>query len=115
MHHVAVVRGSLQNPEIAIIDYKRVIRGEAQDIPLQPHDIVYVPFSPYRYLQRYAELILNTLSSASTINAGSSLFANKAKPALQASSSRSAAASKSCRLFRRRHVNAPTGISGALI
>src|SRR6266850_1134578 len=77
MHHVAVVRGSLQNPQIAIVDYKRVIRGEAPDVPLQPHDIVYVPFSPYRYLQRYAELILNTFVSASAINAGSSVFANK--------------------------------------
>jgi len=28
-------------------------------------------------LQRYAELILNTFVSASAINAGSSLFANK--------------------------------------
>jgi polysaccharide export outer membrane protein len=70
MHHVAVVRGSLQNPQIAIVDYKRVIRGEAEDITLEPHDIVYVPFSPYRYLQRYAELILNTFVSASAINAG---------------------------------------------
>jgi len=71
MHHVAVVRGSLQNPQIAIVDYKRVIRGEAEDIPLEPHDIVYVPFSPYRYLQRYAELILNTFVSSAAINAGS--------------------------------------------
>jgi len=44
---------------------------------LQPHDIVHVPFSPHRYLQRYAELILNPFVSASVINAGSSLFANK--------------------------------------
>lgn len=71
MHHVAVVRGSLSQPEIAIVDYKRVIRGEALDMPLQPHDIVYVPFSPYRYLQRYAEIILNTFVSSAAINAGS--------------------------------------------
>jgi hypothetical protein len=77
MHHVAVVRGSLQQPQIAIVDYKRVIRGEATDIPLQPHDIVYVPFSPYRYLQRYAELILNTFVSASAINAGTSMIAKE--------------------------------------
>ena len=76
MHHVAVVRGSLQQPEIAIVDYKRVMR-EALDIHLQPHDIVYVPFSPYRYLQRYAEIILNTFVSASAINAGTSLIANR--------------------------------------
>jgi protein involved in polysaccharide export with SLBB domain len=71
MHHVAVVRGSLDNPQIAIVDYKRVIRGEAQDMALQPHDIVYVPFSPYRYLQKYAELIINTFVASAAINAGS--------------------------------------------
>lgn len=71
MHHVAVVRGSISHPEITIVDYKRVIRGEALDIALQPHDIVYVPFSPYRYLERYLEIVVNTFASAAAINAGS--------------------------------------------
>jgi protein involved in polysaccharide export with SLBB domain len=69
--HVAVVRGSLSEPQVAIIDYRRVIRGEALDMHLQPQDIVYVPFSPYRYLQRYVEIILNTFVSSAAINAGS--------------------------------------------
>lgn len=30
-----------------------------------------MPFSPYRYLRRYAEVILNTFVSATAINAGS--------------------------------------------
>jgi len=71
MHHVAVVRGSLAQPEIAIVDYKGVIRGEATDIPVQPGDIVYVPYSPYRYIDKYIELVINTFVSASAINAGS--------------------------------------------
>lgn len=70
LDHVAVVRGSLSHPQVAIVDYKRVIRGEAKDIPLEPRDIVYVPLSPYRYLQRYAELIINTFVSSAAINAG---------------------------------------------
>jgi polysaccharide biosynthesis/export protein len=71
--HVAVVRGSFTQPQIAIVDYRKVIRGEAADISLQPQDIVYVPFSPYRYLIHYAQLILNTFASASAINAGSAI------------------------------------------
>lgn len=71
LYHVAVVRGSLTQPQIAIIDYKRVIRGEAQDVALEPGDIVYVPLAPYRYIQRYAELVVNTFVSSSAINAGS--------------------------------------------
>lgn len=70
MHHVAVVRGSLDNPQIAIIDYKRVIRGEEPDMALEPHDIVYVPFSPYRYIQKYLEVVLNTFAASAAINAG---------------------------------------------
>lgn len=73
LQHVAVVRGSLSHPQIAIVDYKYVIRGRASDIALQPGDIVYVPFSPYRYLTRYAQLIVDTFVSSTAINGGSSL------------------------------------------
>jgi polysaccharide export outer membrane protein len=71
MHHVVVVRGSMAQPEVYVVDYKGVIRGEAHDIALEPHDIVYVPFSPYRYLERYVEIALDTFASSAAINAGS--------------------------------------------
>jgi protein involved in polysaccharide export with SLBB domain len=73
LQHVAVVRGSLSHPQIAIVDYKYVIRGVASDIALEPHDIVYVPFSPYRYLTRYAQLVVDTFVSSAAINAGTRL------------------------------------------
>jgi polysaccharide export outer membrane protein len=71
--HVAVVRGSLNHPEIAVVNYRRVIRGEEFDIALQPQDIVYVPFSPYRFLTRYAQLIVDTFVGSVAINGGASL------------------------------------------
>jgi protein involved in polysaccharide export with SLBB domain len=70
LDHVAVVRGSLSKPELAIVNYRGVIRGQAPDMALQPRDIVYVPFSPYRYLTRYAQLIIDTFVSSVAINAG---------------------------------------------
>jgi protein involved in polysaccharide export with SLBB domain len=70
MHHVMVIRGSLTEPQVTTIDYKNAIKGEALDMPLQPHDIVYVPFSPYRYIQHYIEIAINTFASAAAINAG---------------------------------------------
>jgi protein involved in polysaccharide export with SLBB domain len=73
LQHVAVVRGSLSHPQIAIVDYKYVIRGIATDLALQPGDIVYVPFSPYRYLQKYAQLVVDTFVSSAAINGGTSL------------------------------------------
>jgi hypothetical protein len=73
LQHVAVVRGSLSHPEIAIIDYKYVLRGMSQDVALQPGDIVYVPFSPYRYLTKYAQLVVDTFVSSVAINGGEQL------------------------------------------
>ena len=53
------------------MNYGKVIRGEAPDIVLKPNDIVYVPLSPYRYLRRYMEVILETFVTSTAINAGS--------------------------------------------
>jgi polysaccharide biosynthesis/export protein len=73
LSQVAVVRGSLAQPQLTVVNYNDIVRGKARDIPLQPRDIVYVPFSPYRYLVRYAEIIINTFATSMAINAGSSL------------------------------------------
>jgi polysaccharide biosynthesis/export protein len=78
LQHVAVVRGSLSQPQIAIIDYKYVLRGMSKDIALQPGDIVYVPFSPYRYLTKYAQLVVDTFVSSAAINGGEQLAGQQA-------------------------------------
>ncbi len=70
LSHVAIVRGSVSQPRIAIVDYKAVVTGNRPDPVLQPHDIVYVPLEPYRYLVRYGELIMNTFVSSVAINEG---------------------------------------------
>jgi protein involved in polysaccharide export with SLBB domain len=69
--HVAIVRGSLTDPTISIVDYKDIITGRAPDVALEPRDIVYVPLKPYRLLSRYAELIMTTFVSSVAINEGS--------------------------------------------
>jgi len=66
-----VVRGALAQPRLTVVNYRRVIRGEAADMPLEPGDIVFVPLSPYRYLDHYLEVILDTFVSSAAINAGS--------------------------------------------
>ncbi|HYG24100.1 MAG TPA: polysaccharide biosynthesis/export family protein [Verrucomicrobiae bacterium] len=73
LNHVVVVRGSVSQPEVAVVDYKAIVNGRAADVALQPHDIVYVPFSPYRYLRKYAEIALNTFVNSVAINAGTRL------------------------------------------
>jgi polysaccharide export outer membrane protein len=73
LNNVVIVRGSVNQPNVAVVDYKAIVHGRVQDVALQPHDIVYVPFSPYRYLRKYAEIALNTFVSSVAINAGARL------------------------------------------
>jgi polysaccharide export outer membrane protein len=75
LFHVVLLRGSLSQPQITVVDYKAVVHGEAPDIALEPQDIVYVPFAPYRYLRKYMDIALNTFVSSVAINAGSHLVA----------------------------------------
>ncbi len=67
---VAIIRGSLSTPEVAIIDYNDILKGRASDVELQPHDIVFVPYSPYRILTRYVDAALNTFMFTAAANAG---------------------------------------------
>jgi len=71
LSQVAIVRGSLTSPEIAVVDYNDILKGRAPDVQLQPRDIVFVPYSPYRVLTRYVDTILNTFMFSAAANAGS--------------------------------------------
>ena len=71
LYHVVIVRGSLTEPEVTVVDYKAIVEGREYDVALAPQDIVYVPLTPYRYLRKYVEVALNTFVSSMAINAGS--------------------------------------------
>ena len=67
---VAVVRGSLAEPKIAMVDYEKIIKGKAVDVKLEPGDIVYVPFVSYRRLALFGEQVLNQFVSSLAVNEG---------------------------------------------
>jgi protein involved in polysaccharide export with SLBB domain len=79
--HVGIVRGSLDNPRIAVVDYREIVRGRNPNILLEPHDIVYVPYSPYRYITKYLDLIALTFVRAVAINEGARAVNPNALPA----------------------------------
>jgi polysaccharide export outer membrane protein len=70
LSHVAIVRGTLTNPRIAIVDYKAVLKGDQPNVLLQPGDIVYVPYTPYRMLLAYGDMILRTFVQTVAVNEG---------------------------------------------
>jgi len=41
--HVSIVRGSLANPQVAVVNLEDVMRGKAPNFALKPGDIVQVP------------------------------------------------------------------------
>ncbi len=70
LSHVAILRGSLTEPQIAVVDYGAIMSGKASDIQLEPGDIVYVPNSPYTTFKRYFNIILNTFVTTLAANQG---------------------------------------------
>lgn len=67
---VAIVRGSLTAPVVTVVDVEAILRGQAKDVLLEPRDIVFVPNSPYRTLNRYVDMILNTFVGTVAANEG---------------------------------------------
>ena len=70
LSHVAIVRGSLSEPQLTVVDYGAVIKGKSKDVLLEPGDIVYVPNAPYSTLKRYLNTILNTFITTLAANEG---------------------------------------------
>ncbi|MEY4385142.1 MAG: hypothetical protein RLY20_425 [Verrucomicrobiota bacterium] len=70
LSHVVVVRGSLSEPHVYVLNYLDIVKGKAPDFRLEPGDIVNVPNSPYTSLKRYVNLILNNFSATVAANEG---------------------------------------------
>ncbi len=78
--HIAIVRGSLSEPKVAIVNYKEIAKGKAKDVALEPGDIIYVPAEPYRHFRRYADLIMNTFVTSVAVNEGTRAVSKTAPP-----------------------------------
>ena len=70
LSHVAIVRGSLAEPKIAIVNFKSIMTGHQPDVRLEPHDIIFVPYTPYRTLERYAKMITDAFVRTVAANEG---------------------------------------------
>jgi len=77
---VVVVRGSLSQPEVAVVNLNDIISGKAADIALQPRDIVWVPNSPWDRIAMYTKLIINTFVRTVAANEGIHAVSKTASP-----------------------------------
>ena len=55
---VLVVRGSLNKPEVFVIETNDILEGKATDFRLQPKDIIFVNSRPFIYAEELADLAI---------------------------------------------------------
>jgi polysaccharide export outer membrane protein len=77
---IAIVRGSLSQPKVAVVDMNAILGGKAADVILEPQDIVFVPYSPHRVLTRYLDTILDTFVRVVGVNEGARAVSDRALP-----------------------------------
>jgi len=80
LSQVAVVRGSLNDPKVAILNYDDIVKGKDSDVLIDPGDVVYVPFSPYQALEKYVDLILHTFVRTVGANEGARVISSDSRP-----------------------------------
>ena len=67
LSRIHVIRGALSNPVLIVSDFNKVINGEAQDVRLEPGDIIYVP---PKHLATWARMINQIMPTVTAIQTG---------------------------------------------
>lgn len=78
---MTIIRGSLSNPETAVVDYNAILKGESPDIILQPRDIVYLPSRPHRKLIDLYNVAVSSFARTIAVNEGARLGNRDSLPA----------------------------------
>jgi polysaccharide biosynthesis/export protein len=67
LSRVHIVRGALSNPSLIVVNFKQVLNGNAQDVQLEPNDIVYVPPT---YLSQWSQMLNQIVPTITAIQTG---------------------------------------------
>ncbi|MEO0793776.1 MAG: polysaccharide biosynthesis/export family protein [Verrucomicrobiota bacterium] len=73
LSQVVIVRGSLREPQVAVVDFHKIMTGEMPDVYLQPSDIVWIPQNPWETAYEYLKQVVRSAAQAIAINEGSRL------------------------------------------
>lgn len=71
LSQVVIVRGSLREPQVAVVDFHAIMTGQAPDVPLKPWDIVWIPQNPWDTAYEYVKQVVRSAAQAIAINEGS--------------------------------------------
>ena len=64
--HIHIVRGSLTNPQLYILDLNEILSGNQRDVPLAPGDIVYLPPTGLTEWNRILSKLIPSVSAIQT-------------------------------------------------
>lgn len=67
LKRIHIVRGSLDEPTLYVVDLEAVLNGEATDVALRPGDIVYVPPTGLTEWSRMLDKIMPTVQALQTM------------------------------------------------
>lgn len=79
--HVLIVRGSMNEPEVIVVNTDAILKGTKKDVPLQPKDIVYVSNRPWYKAEEVFDAAVTVFLQASVAawtGANAPVFFNKA-------------------------------------
>ena len=71
---VAVIRGSLQTPRVAVISFKDIATGKAANFRIAPNDIIWVPQSPWTRIEEYVMIAFRSAATSGGIRVADELF-----------------------------------------
>ncbi|HEX4085841.1 MAG TPA: SLBB domain-containing protein [Chthoniobacteraceae bacterium] len=78
--HVVIIRDSLTEPKVAVVNLKAMLNGKARDVRLQPQDIVWVPNSPFDRVESIVGGIVSTFARTVSVNEGNRAVISSAQP-----------------------------------
>jgi protein involved in polysaccharide export with SLBB domain len=70
LDQVLIIRGSLTEPKVAVVDFKAILAGRATNVELRPFDIVWVPDRPFKKLETYFWVIFDAAATTIAVNEG---------------------------------------------
>ena len=70
LSHIAILRGSLVQARLAVVNYNDIIKGRTPDVRLEPGDIVFIPNSPMGTVKSYINMIANVFVTTISANEG---------------------------------------------
>ncbi len=67
---VIVVRGSLSEPKVGVVNFKDILEGKSANFNLLSGDIVWVPKSPWEKLDKYFNTVVDSAARTIAVNEG---------------------------------------------